>query len=161
MNNDSLPVIFVTSNDTEKERKKGFELGAANFIVKPFAKGELLTAVNMILNPSETLRDMTVLVVDDSFTARRFVTTSLNQLGVIIHETDDGSKAYEILKENSDIIDVVITDLDMPEMDGEELLRKMRHELGLKDIPVIVLTANNDQETLLNLFRAGSMRLFC
>ncbi len=43
-----IPVIFVTANDSINDRRKGFDLGAANFVAKPFAKGQILDAVNKI-----------------------------------------------------------------------------------------------------------------
>ena len=49
-----MPVIFVTGNDTMKDRKRGFQLGAADFITKPFTKGVVLSAVNKVLKPQNS-----------------------------------------------------------------------------------------------------------
>ncbi|MCP4108529.1 MAG: response regulator, partial [Desulfobacteraceae bacterium] len=61
-----VPVIFVTSHDTMEDRKKGFELGAMDFITKPFKEGVITEAVNNILRPENRLMGLTALVVNDN-----------------------------------------------------------------------------------------------
>lgn len=155
-NNENVPIILVTSNDTKKVRDTGFSLGAANFVVKPFAKGELLNAVNKILNPNDFLKDLSVLVTDDSKTLRKFIVSSIMELGVTIYEADDGTTALDLLKNKGIEIDLVLTDLNMKRMNGDELCRKIRNELGIKDIPVIFLSSNEDRNKQLELFKIGA-----
>ncbi len=71
--NQRVPIIFVTAKDNLTDRMKGFDLGAANFITKPFARGEILAAAKKILYPETHLKNLTVLVADDSATARMVV----------------------------------------------------------------------------------------
>ncbi len=151
-----VPIIFVTSNDTMEDRKKGFLLGAADFIVKPFDKGEILGIVNKILKPENLLKGITALVVDDSKIARKIVSELLQREGLTVIEAKDGMQAYEIICNRMLEIDIVITDLIMPLMNGSELCSKIRKELNLHDLPVILLTAMNDHSGLLNLFKAGA-----
>jgi len=160
LNNSSIPVIIVTSNDTAEDRDQGFENGAANFITKPFTSGELLAAVDIILSPSEVLKELSILVVDDSYTSRKFVTTSLKQLGVTIYEADDGDVAFEILKKMRNSIDLVVSDLLMNKMDGDVLCEKIRNELGMKQIPIIILTSSSKVDIKIRLFRAGATDYF-
>ncbi len=108
--NDKIPAMFVTSNDTDKDRLKGFQVGAADFIQKPWKPGELLKHVNRALGRSTELAGMSVLVVDDSRTARSFIKNSLVRLGVNIHEADDGTTAVEFLSNPANEVDLVITD---------------------------------------------------
>jgi CheY-like chemotaxis protein len=135
----------VTSNDKPADRQKGFFLGAADFISKPFAKGEILTAVNKILNPRSRLQGMTALVVDDSKSARRVVSDTVRRDGLTVIEAEDGLQAYGIMCTQISDIDIVITDLVMPKMEGSELCTRIRKHLGLSDIPIICLTAVDDQ----------------
>lgn len=125
-----IPVIFVTSNDTLADRQQGFELGAADFITKPFERGELLEAVDSVLKPGERLRGMTALVVDDSALARSIVVETLEREGMSVIQAEDGVPAYELMCNRVAEIDIVITDLVMAEMGGEELCLKIRRELG-------------------------------
>ncbi len=151
-----MPVIFVTGNDTMEDRKTGFELGASDFISKPFAGGAILSAVNKVLKPAKTVQGLTALVVDDSGVARHIVSEYLRREGLTVIQAEDGLQAYDILVQRHMEIDMVITDLNMPNMDGCELTRKIRQELNLSDLPVIFLTASADQSQLLEVFKVGA-----
>ncbi|MBC2695173.1 MAG: response regulator [Desulfobacteraceae bacterium] len=151
-----VPIIFVTSKDTMEDRKKGFLLGAADFIVKPFDKGEILRIVNKILKPENFLKGITALVVDDSKIAREIVSELLQREGLTVIEAKDGIQAYEIICNRMLEIDIVLTDFLMPLMNGSELCSKIRKDLNLRDLPVILLTAMNEHSCLLNLFKAGA-----
>ena len=151
-----MPVIFVTGNDTMEDRKTGFQLEAADFISKPFAEGAILSAVNKVLKPAEIVQGLTALVVDDSKIARRIVSQFLKREGLTIIQAEDGLKALDILRERHAEIDMVITDMMMPVMDGCELTRQIRGELNLSELPVLFLTGGEDQSELLKVFKAGA-----
>ncbi|MBW1768025.1 MAG: response regulator, partial [Deltaproteobacteria bacterium] len=151
-----VPIIFVTSNDTIPYRKRGFDLGAADFITKPFAKGEILAAVNKMLKPDSRLQELVALVVDDSTVARRIVSEVLKREGLTVMEAEDGINAFEIMESKMAEIDIVITDLMMPRMDGIELCRKIRSQPDIPHLPVIFLTGAEDQSQLLEIFKAGA-----
>jgi two-component system cell cycle response regulator len=150
-----VPVVFVTSCDTLEDRRKGFELGAADFITKPFTRGEILRVVESILKPTCLSTGMSALVVDDSAVARQIVSESLRREGLAVIEAQDGARAFDIMKSRKDDIDVIITDFVMPRMDGLELCTRIRNELDLKDIPIIILTALADHSRLLEVFKSG------
>ena len=151
-----MPVIFVTGNDTMEDRKRGFQLGAADFICKPFPEGAILSAVDKVLKPAQLVQGMTALVVDDSGVARHIVTEYLRREGLTIVQAEDGMEALDILRQRAGKIDIVITDLVMPRMDGCQLARSIRGELNLPDLPVIFLTASADQSELLEVFKSGA-----
>ncbi len=154
LNNDGLSTVFVTSNDNDADRLRGYHIGAADFIQKPWAKGELLSHVNNVLGCGAEMQGLSVLMVDDSPPARRFVHSCLSRLGVHVHEADDGDTALEFLRENK--VDLVLTDLNMVRMNGDALCLKIRNELGLINLPVIFLSANEDKSTILALFKIGA-----
>ncbi len=154
--NHDVPAVIVTSSDTLENRLHGFQVGAADFIQKPWPKGELLRTVNRVLGVSNELSGMTVLLAEDGFTARKFIRSCLERLGVRILECDDGQTAWEILTGNVQDVDLVLTDLVMKEMNGDELCLKIRRELGRHDLPVIFLSGNNDRERTLSLFKVGA-----
>jgi two-component system chemotaxis response regulator CheY len=82
---------------------------------------------------------MKVLVVDDFSTMRKIVRNILKQIGFEnITEADDGVAALPILK--SEKIGLVVTDWNMPNMTGLELLQKIRGDAALKDTPVLMVT---------------------
>lgn len=84
-------------------------------------------------------RQPSVLVVEDSDLARTLVVQTLRIAGFAVEEAAHGGKALERLKEWRP--DVIVSDIDMPEVDGWSLLREVRRERTLKDVPVIVFSS--------------------
>ncbi len=88
---------------------------------------------------------MSILVVDDFSTMRRIVKNILRQLGYDnIIEADDGTTALEVLKREK--IDFIISDWNMPQMTGLELLKAVRTSEEWKDLPFLMVTAEGQKE---------------
>jgi two-component system chemotaxis response regulator CheY len=102
----------------------------------------------MAFNPN-----MRVLVVDDFSTMRRIIKNILRGLGFTnIVEADDGTTAWETL--NKDKIDFIISDWNMPQMTGIDLLRKVRASEEFADLPFLMVTAEAQQENILEAVQA-------
>ncbi len=151
-----VPVIFVTGLDNLDGRVKGFQLGATDFIAKPFNRGEILSAVDRVLRPESIYQHMTALVVDDSLLIRNIVGQCLQKFGLTVLEAADGREAMALLGGHTSSIDIVITDFNMPEVNGDQLCRHLRSELGMRHVPVLFLTAADEQDTIIDLFKAGA-----
>ncbi|MDY0274674.1 MAG: chemotaxis response regulator CheY [Desulfomicrobium sp.] len=96
---------------------------------------------------------MRVLVVDDFSTMRRIIKNILKQLGFTnIVEADDGTGAWDIL--TKDQIDFIISDWNMPQMTGIELLRKVRASEEFADLPFLMVTAEAQQENIIEAVQA-------
>ncbi|PCI25873.1 MAG: hypothetical protein COB67_10560 [SAR324 cluster bacterium] len=151
------PIVFVTSNDSIEMRHSGFESGGTEFITKPFVRGEVNGVIRRILNKGVELKGLTALVVDDSKTARLMVSFPLRQKGVQILEANHGEEALKILEEDKkNQINLVLTDYNMPVMDGVELCEKIRNNLGRKELPIIFLTGLSDRDSIIRLFKVGA-----
>ncbi|MEQ3514754.1 response regulator [Pseudoalteromonas sp. BZB3] len=88
---------------------------------------------------------MKVLVVDDMAAMRHVMMNMLRHVGFEhLDEAIDGFQALGMLKNAS--YDLVITDLNMPKMDGQQLLKSIRNDQALKDTPVIMVTCENDKQ---------------
>jgi len=97
---------------------------------------------------------MKVLVVDDFSTMRRIVKNLLRDLGFTnISEADDGSTALPMLQGGD--FDFVVTDWNMPGMQGIDLLRAIRADANLKHIPVLMVTAEAKKEQIVAAAQAG------
>ncbi len=95
-----------------------------------------------------------VLIVDDFAASRKVLVITLEQLGFDnIEEVSDGNSALVRLK--SGLFDLVIMDMDMPKMSGLELLKQIRYDPKLKQIPVLMVTENGMQENIVAAFKAG------
>jgi len=97
---------------------------------------------------------MSILVVDDFSTMRRIISNVLKQLGYEnILEAEDGTKALSILESQN--VDFVITDWNMPQMSGLDLLKAIRANKERKNIPVLMVTAEAMQENIIAAAQAG------
>ncbi len=85
-----------------------------------------------------------VLVVEDSITSRTLLKSILESSGYRVKTAVDGAEAYMILR--TDAFDIVISDIDMPRMNGTELTRKIRADARLADMPVVLLSALESRE---------------
>ena len=98
--------------------------------------------------------NMKVLVVDDFATMRRIVKNILNQIGFKnIIEADDGSSALEVLKE--DKVDLIMSDWNMPKVTGLELLKAVRSDESMKDVPFLMVTAEGQKNSVVQTVQAG------
>jgi len=95
-----------------------------------------------------------VLVVDDFPTMRRIVKNLLKQIGFEnIDEAEDGSQALNKLKAGG--YGLLITDWNMPVMEGIELLKKIREDDALKDMPTLMVTAEAEKDKVIMAIKAG------
>ncbi len=99
-------------------------------------------------------KNMRILIVDDFSTMRRIIKNILRQLGFNnVQEADDGATAWPKLQ--SEPFDLVITDWNMPKMSGLDLLKNIRNDENLKDIPVLMVTAEALKENIIEAVKAG------
>ncbi len=99
--------------------------------------------------------DMKILVVDDFPTMRRIVKTLLKQLGYAnIIEAEDGEQAYKVLKSTPDI-EFIVSDWNMPNMTGLELLKTVRADDKLKHLPFLMVTAEAEKENIIEAVKSG------
>ena len=98
---------------------------------------------------------MKLLVVDDSSTMRRIIKNTLARLGhKDILEGADGNEGWEALNANPDV-DMLITDWNMPEMNGLELVKKVRADDRFKDLPIIMVTTEGGKSEVITALKAG------
>jgi two-component system chemotaxis response regulator CheY len=99
-------------------------------------------------------RNMKIMVVDDMSTMRRIVKNILKQLGFgNVEEAENGQEA--LAKMRADRFGFVVSDWNMPVMSGIELLRAIRADGALKDIPVLMVTAEAQKENIIEAVQAG------
>ena len=99
---------------------------------------------------------MKIMVVDDSSTMRRIIKNTLGRLGYKdLLEAEDGVQAWELMQEHKDDIGVLITDWNMPNMNGLELVKKVRGDSAFEDIPIIMVTTEGGKGEVITALKAG------
>ncbi len=100
-------------------------------------------------------KNMRFLVVDDFSTMRRIVRNLLKELGFVnVEEAEDGAIALQMLKAGG--FDFVVSDWNMPNMDGLTLLQSIRADENLKKLPVLMVTAEAKKENIVAAAQAGA-----
>jgi two-component system, chemotaxis family, chemotaxis protein CheY len=98
-----------------------------------------------------------VLIVDDSAAIRKILQRVLTQLQVplgIVHEAGDGREALEILKTKP--VGLIFTDINMPNMDGIELLTQLKSSETFKTVPILMVTTEGSQAKVLQALQLGA-----
>ena len=144
-------VVILTASGMKTDVTGAMRLGALDFIKNPFFPAELLERIKKVLKVD---RKDSILVVDDDKMNLMMVQKMLG----IRYDVFCASSGYDaILYLRNHVPDMILLDLHMPEMNGLEVLEKIRNMHGLADVPVIFLTADNERETEVEILKAGAM----
>ena len=139
------------------------QAGVTAILPKPFESSQLkrgLFNTLDIINPDALeledfhIEDLRVLIVDDSKMARNHIKRVLTGLGIEnISEADDGATAVPVMEEQ--FFDFVVTDYNMPQMDGKALLQHIRSNSNQRSIPVLMVTSEGNKGNLAAVEQAG------
>ena len=151
-----IPTFMLTSRSGAKHRNLAKQLGADGYFTKPYIEQEFVAEIEKILaedkntpNKKQSIIDeyatKTVLVIDDSSALRRTLSLALENQGYRVLQGRDGVEGLELLRKNSET-DLVICDVEMPNMNGFEFLTSRRQEPNLLRVPVIMLTSRSTEK---------------
>ena len=96
------------------------------------------------------------MVVDDSRCVRTLLSRTLCELGYEVMEASDGQEALETLEKSAVPFDLVLTDWNMPRMNGLELLRAIRSHARFRSLPVIMVTTETETPQMTTALEAGA-----
>jgi len=148
----SVPTIVFTSTFHEATREKLIAKDVVDYIIKDnvFAVDMLTESVCRFLTNSRHH----VLIVDDSPTARALLSSRLKRYNFRVSLAESGAKALQILKDNPDI-GLVVTDYNMPDIDGFELTRRIRTMRGSHELRVIGVSSSTNRLLSARFLKAG------
>lgn len=159
-----LPFILVSSETRAQVLDPVRQSGVCGILPKPFSEAQLRRSLRSSLdyadedasleNEGIELEGLRVLVVDDSPSARRFIRRVLENLGIkSFVEAENGLDAVAVMAEN--MVDLVVTDYNMPEMDGKALVDYIRQKSWQNSVPILMVTSESDQGRLAAVEEAG------
>ncbi|WP_430243598.1 response regulator [Neorhizobium sp. DAR64861/K0K2] len=148
----SIPTIVFTGTFQQETRDRLLAKDIVDYILKDnvFAVDMLAESVCRFL----TNHRHHVLIVDDSMTARALLSSRLKRYNFRVSVAENGAKALEILKKNPDI-GLVVTDYNMPDIDGFELTRRIRSVRGSHELRVIGVSSSSDRLLSARFLKAG------
>ncbi len=103
------------------------------------------------------MSEIRTLIVDDSSVMRKIIERSLRQAGLdalVVHEAGSGVEGLEVLK--SQAVDLILSDINMPAMDGLEFVRQIRAQGLAVGIPVVMITTESSEEHVKQAIEAGA-----
>ncbi len=150
----TTPVIILSTNEKNEQIEKGFQAGAAAYITKNNASKELFPYVQEILDRSKILRDKLILIVDDSKYILKVVSFGLIEAGFKVITAKNGFEAYKMASEQ--IPDLILSDVNMPIMDGVELCEKVQKNPDLARTPFVIMSSGGDRRTMRELLHKGA-----
>src|SRR6202521_1617114 len=150
----NIPIIIVSVVD---QKQVGFALGAADYLVKPIRKPVLLETIRKHV-PQPADDDAAILLVDDDPATLELLEETLRSAGYETQSVRSGARALEVL--SSKLVSAVLLDLLMPGMDGFEVLRHIRQEATLKELPIFVITGQSLTKEALALLSRETQALF-
>jgi two-component system, chemotaxis family, sensor histidine kinase and response regulator PixL len=150
-----VPTFMLTSRSGTKHRNLAQQLGADGYFTKPYVEQDFIQEVKKILEGKKhsedkpptaiAIKTKTILIIDDSSALRSTLALSLEQRGYRVLQSRDGAEGLKQLRSNLQT-DLVICDIEMPNVNGFEFLTLRRQEPSLCQIPVVMLTSRGSEK---------------
>ncbi|MDP8964710.1 MAG: response regulator [Cyanobacteriota bacterium] len=148
-----IPVLVFTAQESFADRVKVARLGGQGFLQKPVSPTQVMEAIAQVLHQSDTPQ-ANVLIVDDDPQLLDFLRTLLEPWGFKLTLLNDPQQFWNTLEQTTP--DLIILDVEMPELSGIELCQVVRHDPRWSELPVLFLSARTDIETVHRVFTAGA-----
>lgn len=148
---EDIRVSFLTASGSSDDMSDAVHLGARGFIKKPCRPEELIAAVEEAFKERE---DLLMLVIDDE-PMNQMMMKKIFERDYHVASAASGEEGLSFLENN--VPDIILLDLNMPGIDGEETYSRIKTMESVSSVPVVFLTADDDRDVERRLFRAGVM----
>lgn len=165
-----IPFMLISSETKFSALDPIQQAGVVAILPKPFSHENLKRALRTTIEHIDSdelslenynVEEIRVLVVDDSLMARKHIIRVLNSMGIIqITQAENGKEGVEIFSQAEESFDLIVTDFNMPEMDGRELTEYIRKELDNHFIPILMVTSESNNTRLNHIQQAGISGIF-
>ena len=158
----SIPVAMLTSRGADKHRQIANDLGAKAYLTKPYTEKDLMDVAQHLIEINRANKEAEsvtvkfnrvnnsaeaefedaplVLIIDDSVTVRELLSMTFKKAGYRVEQARDGQEAWEKLSEGLEC-DLAFCDIEMPRMNGLELLSQLQKDEKLASLPIAMLTS--------------------
>jgi DNA-binding response OmpR family regulator len=148
-----IPVLIFTAAESFEDRVKVARLGAKGFLQKPISPTLVLERITQVLQQSSD-REAKLLIVDDDPQILDFLHELLEPWGFKLTLLNEPNQFWEILQQTAP--DLLILDIEMPDLNGIELCQIVRNEPRWSNLPMLFLSAHTDAQTVHRVFAAGA-----
>ena len=147
-----IPTTIVSEADSLNNRLAANRAGASSFLVKPISASKIWQAISRTLERDKS-NTASILIVDDDVVFLDAVRSILEPWGIKVSTLDEPSSFWQLLQVTQP--DLVILDVEMPEINGIELCQTLRSDPDWQELPVLFLTARQDAQTIQQIFDLG------
>lgn len=142
-----IPIIISSVDAGDAALNISFRAGADDYLLKPFKQSDLLEKIEKACRRKRRRNKESILVVEDAPAVRNLIVQGLSQAGFMVLSAGDGREALTVLESGK--VDLILTDLDMPLMNGRELTREIRKSDKHANKPILMLSADQDVVSIL------------
>jgi len=153
-----LKIVIYTSDADKERRNEWFRYGVLGYLSKTDPFAFVIKEIDKTIKSLLENTFYTILIIDDSAFICRQITSLLQPRNYKIITASNGSEAKILLNET--VIDLVILDLELPDMRGEEILKIIRKKVTLPEIPVFIMTGTYGASNVGNLIKKGANEFF-
>ena len=150
----SIPVIILSTQDSDEAIERGFQSGATAYISKSEAMSQLKKTIEKVLNKSSFKQERTILVVDDSKTIRFLVEKGLSEAGFHVLTATNGKEGLDMVKIRTP--DLILSDINMPEMDGIEFCKMLKTNPDWSTVPFVVMSSHSEKSLVRGMIEQGA-----
>ncbi|MGL6339329.1 MAG: response regulator, partial [Waterburya sp.] len=147
-----LPVVVFTAQESFSDRLEVARLGAQRFLQKPVSPKKVMQAIAEV-RPQATLPEAKLLIVDDDPQMLDFLRILLTPWGFNLTLLEDPQQFWQTLQQTAP--DLLILDIEMPDVNGIELCQVVRNDPDWNELPVLFLSVHQDAETIERVFTVG------
>lgn len=153
-----IPVIILTGSQQQGSMELAYNYGADDFLEKPLRPENLVNKVNEYFQSRSQRRHEKILIVDDSRMICEILRHAVMKGGMTALTASDGVEALKLISREAP--DVLITDINMPRMNGYDLVRTIRSTPGIEDMKVIMISTNSSPYDIKRGEELGIVRYF-
>lgn len=151
----AIPIIVLSAFDSADDVDRAIQAGASAYVEKREARTRLYETLQKLLTKTSTAQpERTILIVEDSRSIRTMLQKGLMEAGFRVLTAGNGKEALEVLTQ--EYPDLILSDINMPEMDGVQLCEMLRSYPEFATIPFVVMSTISDREQMRRLISYGA-----
>jgi response regulator RpfG family c-di-GMP phosphodiesterase len=149
-----IPAIMVSSFDSDMDIRRGYEEGVEAYVPKSKIRSSLLQTARSVLSKAMFRQNRVILVVDPEASVRRLLENGLESAGFKVTTAESGWDALAVMADYPP--DLILSEIDMPEMDGSQLCRAVKSDDRFSATPFVVMSESKDRGRMKGIIDTGA-----
>ncbi len=150
-------IIVFTSDKDLLRRDELFKMGVLDYLQKGKSVNVIIKEIENIIETIQINPNYTILIVDDSRMIRKMIQNILRSAGYRLIEAQNGKEALQKLQDD---VDLILLDMEMPDMGGLEVVHHIKQDEKHYNLPIFIISSTLDIESMRNAYKAGVLDYF-